>query len=63
VYVVDDNNIARQRRVRLGQTMPETAGVVAGLSEGERVVVEGVQRVRPDSLVTPGPGSHVTSRS
>jgi membrane fusion protein, multidrug efflux system len=63
VYVIDDNNIARQRRVGLGQTTPETAGVVDGLREGERVVVEGVQRVRPDSLVAPGPASHTTSRS
>jgi membrane fusion protein (multidrug efflux system) len=63
VYVVDDNNTARQRRVRIGQSTPETAGIVDGLREGERVVVEGVQRVRPDSLVAPGPASHTTSRS
>ena len=40
VYVVDDRNIARQRRVRLGQSTPETAGIVDGLKEGEHVVVE-----------------------
>jgi membrane fusion protein, multidrug efflux system len=62
VYVVDENNIARQRRVRLGQSTPETAGIVDGLKEGERVVVEGVQRVRSDSLVAPGPASHIASR-
>jgi len=63
VYVVDDNNIARQRRVRLGQSTPETAGIVDGLKEGERVVVEGVQRARPDSPVVPGPVSRIGSRS
>jgi membrane fusion protein, multidrug efflux system len=63
VYVVDDNNIARQRRVRLGQTTPETAGIVDGLKEGERVVVEGVQRARPDSLVAPATAAAVASRS
>jgi membrane fusion protein (multidrug efflux system) len=63
VYVVDDNNIARQRRVRLGQSTPETAGIVDGLKEGERVVVEGIQRVRPDSPVTPVPASRIASRS
>src|SRR5262245_49734191 len=31
VYVVDDQNIARQRRVRLGQLTPETAGIADGL--------------------------------
>src|SRR5262249_33786790 len=31
VYVVDDQNIARQRRVTLGQLTPETAGIADGL--------------------------------
>jgi membrane fusion protein, multidrug efflux system len=63
VYVVDNSNIARQRRVRLGQSTPETAGIVDGLKEGERIIVEGVQRARPDSPVSPGPASHIASRS
>ena len=58
VYVVDDKNIARQRRVRLGQSTTETAGIVDGLEEGEHVVVEGVQRARPDSSVAPAPVSY-----
>jgi len=62
VYVVDDKNIARQRRVRLGQSTPETAGIVDGLKEGERVVVEGVQRARPDSPVAPAPASYTATR-
>jgi hypothetical protein len=57
VYVVDDKNIARQRRVRVGQSTPETAGIVDGLKEGERVVVEGVRRTRPDSPVAPAAAS------
>ena len=63
VYVVDDQNIARQRRVRLGQVTPETAGIVDGLKEGEQVVVEGVQRARPNSPVTPAPATSIASRS
>ena len=63
VYVVDDQNIARQRRVRLGQVTPETAGIVDGLKEGEQVVVEGVQRARPNAPVTPAPASSIASRS
>src|ERR1700738_901749 len=43
VYAVDEHNVARQRRVRLGQSTPETAGIVDGLTEGERIVVVGVQ--------------------
>ena len=63
VYVVDDQNIARQRRVSLGQVTPETAGIVEGLKEGEQVVVEGVQRARPNSPVTPALASPISSRS
>jgi membrane fusion protein (multidrug efflux system) len=63
VYVVDDQNIARQRRVSLGQVTPETAGIVDGLKEGEQVVVEGVQRARPNSPVTPSLTSPIARRS
>ncbi len=63
VYVVDQNNVARQRRVRIGQSTPETAGIVDGLKEGERVVVEGLQRARPDLPVAPAPATSLASRS
>ena len=63
VYVVDDNNVARQRRVHLGHSTPETAGIVDGLTEGERIIVEGIQRARPDAPVTPAPVSQIASRS
>jgi membrane fusion protein (multidrug efflux system) len=53
VYVVDQNNVARQRYVQLGQSTPETAAVVDGLKVGERIVVDGLQRVRPNAPVTP----------
>ena len=63
VYVVDDHNTARQRRVRLGQVTPETAGIADGLKEGEQVIVEGVQRARPNAPVTPAPVTSIASRS
>jgi membrane fusion protein (multidrug efflux system) len=55
VYVVDEQSVVRQRRVRIGQSMPETAGIVDGLAEGESIVVEGIQRVRPNMPVSPAP--------
>jgi membrane fusion protein (multidrug efflux system) len=55
VFVVDDKNVARQRRVTLGQTTPTGAVVQNGLEEGEMVVVEGLQRVRNGAPVSPGP--------
>ncbi len=55
VWVVGEGNKAEQRRIQLGQSTPETAVVSAGLKEGETVVVDGLQRVRPGVVVNPAP--------
>jgi membrane fusion protein (multidrug efflux system) len=55
VWVIGDGNKAEQRRIQLGQSTPDTAVVTSGLKEGETVVVDGVQRVRPGIVVNPGP--------
>ena len=55
VYIVDAQNKAQQRRIQLGQSTPSTAVVTSGLKEGELVVAEGLQRVRPGEIVLPGP--------
>jgi len=57
IYVVDAQNKAQIRRIQLGQSTPTTAVVTSGLSEGELVVSEGLQRVRPSEAVSPGPAS------
>lgn len=57
VFVINDKNIAEQRRVKLGQSTPDIAGVAEGLKPGEQVVVEGTQRVRPNLVVAPAPAS------
>ncbi len=57
VYVVDAQNRAQQRRLQLGQSTPSTAVVTNGLKEGELVISEGLQRVRPGETVSPGPAS------
>jgi membrane fusion protein, multidrug efflux system len=57
VYVVDAQNRAEVRRIHLGQSTPSTAVVASGLKEGELVISEGVQRVRPGAVVSPGPAS------
>jgi membrane fusion protein (multidrug efflux system) len=55
VYVVGEGNKVEQRRVELGQSTPALALVVDGLKEGERVVADGIQRVRPGAVVNPTP--------
>ena len=57
VYVVGADNKAQQRRVKLGQSTPAFAAVLSGLSEGENVIVDGIQRVRPGQVVAPGPAA------
>ena len=57
VYVVDAQNKAQQRRIQLGQSTPSTAVVTNGLKEGELVISEGLQRVRPGETVSPGPAT------
>jgi membrane fusion protein (multidrug efflux system) len=57
VYVVDAQNRAQVRRIHLGQSTPSIAVVTSGLNEGELVISEGIQRVRPGAAVTPGPAS------
>jgi membrane fusion protein, multidrug efflux system len=42
---------------------PEAAGIVDGLNEGEQVVVDGLQRARPNAPVTPAPATSIASRS
>ncbi|WP_425353838.1 efflux RND transporter periplasmic adaptor subunit [Ancylobacter gelatini] len=53
VFVVDADNKAAYREVKLGSTSEGLRVVTQGLSAGERVVVNGLQRVRPGALLAP----------
>ncbi|NUM54618.1 MAG: efflux RND transporter periplasmic adaptor subunit [Candidatus Hydrogenedentes bacterium] len=55
VYIVGDDNIAQPRPVELGHWTGADWIVLSGLSGGERVIVEGLTKVRPGSEVKPGP--------
>jgi len=57
VYVVGGDNSVEQRRIQLGQSTTTLASIISGLKEGDRVVVEGLQKVRPGAKVTPSPAS------
>ena len=57
VYVVGPDNKAEQRRIQLGQSTPTIASVISGLAPGDKVIVEGLQRVRPGQPVSPAPAS------
>jgi RND family efflux transporter MFP subunit len=51
VYVVSDQSLVVRRNLELGGTRGERRIVQAGLQPGERVIVKGLQRVRPDDKV------------
>ena len=55
VFVVDEKNTAQIRAIEVGLRMPGKAEVVKGLNAGDKVVVEGVQKLRPGSPVTFAP--------
>lgn len=58
VYVVGEGNKAERRPIRLGaQSNAEMAVLDEGVKEGERVVVEGIQRVRAGAVVSPAPAA------
>jgi membrane fusion protein, multidrug efflux system len=55
VYIVDAENTVERRSVQLGQSTPATAVISNGLAEGDRVVLEGLQRVQAGMKVAPSP--------
>jgi len=63
VYVVAADNKAEQRRIHLGQSTSTVASVTDGLSAGEKVIVEGLQKVRPGEIVAPGAPSALIQSS
>lgn len=52
VLVVDKDNKAQYREVRTGGEHDGLRVILSGLQAGERIVVEGLQRVRPNTPVT-----------
>jgi len=53
VLVVGADNKANYREVALGPSIDGLRMVNAGLEPGERIVVNGLQRVRPGAVVAP----------
>jgi RND family efflux transporter MFP subunit len=56
VYIVNDKNEVMPRPVRMGQMHDGLRVVEEGLQGGEKIIVVGLQRVRPGAIVAPKPG-------
>jgi membrane fusion protein (multidrug efflux system) len=61
VFVVGDNNIAEARPLRLGAELAQGWVVREGLKGGERIIVDGIIRVRPGAPVRPVPLATTTA--
>ncbi|WP_158611810.1 efflux RND transporter periplasmic adaptor subunit [Guyparkeria sp. SCN-R1] len=53
VYVIDDENKAAQRRVELGPMSDQGRIILSGLESGDRLVIDGLLKVRPGAPVDP----------
>jgi membrane fusion protein, multidrug efflux system len=59
ILVVDDQHKVEQRRIQTGPNRGTDVVITSGLREGENVIVDGIQKVRPGQVVqeTALPGS------
>lgn len=53
VYVVGDGNKVTYREVELGKQIASQRVALKGVQAGDRIIVDGVQHVRPDAIVDP----------
>ncbi len=63
VLVIDAQNTASVRTISVGDRSDNYFVVLQGLTAGERVIVEGMQKVRPGSPVNPSTGTVVSQSS
>lgn len=57
VFIVDDNQTARQRTVEPGETQGDLVRIVTGLRGGESLIIKGQNYVKPGNKVTITPFS------
>lgn len=53
VYVVDDNNVVQYRAITTGDSQKGNRIVTSGLNAGDKVITEGLMRIRPEMTVDP----------
>lgn len=63
VMVVDAENKVSLRTITIGDKADKEVIVVDGLSGGERVIVEGMQKVRPGGQVNPTTGNQTSANT
>ena len=51
VYVIDDNNVANPRPIQIAMGLGDNYLIENGLKAGERIMVEGILKARPNEHV------------
>lgn len=52
VFVVDKDNIVRQREITIGTELPDIYILKDGVKEGERIMLEGIRKVKDGDKIT-----------
>ena len=52
VYVLDQNNVVRSKNITIKNTLPDLYIVGSGLSENDKILLEGVQNVKEDDKIS-----------
>ncbi|MFO0648886.1 MAG: hypothetical protein U0326_21775 [Polyangiales bacterium] len=55
VFVLEANDVVRAREITLGAELPQQYVVRSGLRAGDRVLIDGLRRVRDGDVITPSP--------
>jgi membrane fusion protein (multidrug efflux system) len=53
VFVVNEKGIVKSREISIAGAMPDVYVVGSGLSEGDKILLEGVQKVNDDNKIEP----------
>lgn len=53
VFVVEASNVVRAREITIGEELPHQYIVTNGLHEGDRILIDGLRRVRDGDTITP----------
>ncbi|MEQ8472880.1 MAG: efflux RND transporter periplasmic adaptor subunit [Marinoscillum sp.] len=53
VFVVDSDNIIRSRQIKVGAEMPHIYQVISGLEESDKILLEGLRKVRDGDKIAP----------
>lgn len=52
VFVIDENNVVRSRQIIVGEEMPHLYVVKEGLTENDKILLEGLRKVRDKDEIT-----------